>query len=187
MDGFFAALLFLDLTTTTTTAAGGFFFAAFVIEEEEEHPGSGCGALFFNFGGFFAALLLFAIEEDDGSGFGFALGLALDISSRGERASLVNLVVLLLIAVLADEPPEMRSFLDFFAAAPAGDDPITCCDTCTRFFFLVPFKVSLLLLLLVLVLVAVVIQMDPMPKWSRNQSLLLDDNAVKDGFRSSAS
>jgi hypothetical protein len=66
MDEFFAAILFLGLTTTT--AAGGFFFAAAVMEEEE-HPKSGCGALFLNFGGFFATLL-FAIKEDGRSGFG---------------------------------------------------------------------------------------------------------------------
>jgi hypothetical protein len=47
--------------------------------EEEEHPGSGCGVLFFNFAAFFDAL--FAMEEDGRSGFSFAFGLVLEISS----------------------------------------------------------------------------------------------------------
>jgi hypothetical protein len=110
--------------------------------------------------------------------------LALEIASldRGGVLLANNVAVFLLFAVFA-EPPERRSFLEinstlgFFAII---GDP-TCCDV--SFFFLVPFKDVTLSMLLV----DAVIQMDPTPKWSRNQSFFLDDKAVKDGFRSSAS
>jgi hypothetical protein len=159
-DGLSATLFFFDLATTT---AGGFFFA--VAMEDDEHRGSGCGVLFFNVGGFFAAL--FVLEEPCGSGFGFALG---------GGAPVANFAVFLLFAVFA-EPPFNPTSLVFFTIG----DP-TCCDV--SFVLLVPCKD---ITLSVLLLVAAVIQMDPMPKWFRNQSFFLDDNAVKDGFRSSAS
>jgi hypothetical protein len=234
-DGVFAAPVFFDLST----AAGGFFFFdAAAAMADDEHPGSGCGVLFFNVGGFFA---VFALE--DGSGFGFALGLALEIASRESSAtgSLVETTGkdgVFAAPLFFDLSTAAGGFFFFDAAAAMTDeehpgsgcgvlffnvggffavfaledgsgfgfalgsafkissaereghlatfgffaigDP-TCCDA--SFFFLVPFKdVSLSALL-----VDAVIQMDPRPKWFRNQSFFLDDKAVKDGFRSSAS
>jgi hypothetical protein len=156
-DGLSATLFFFDLATTTD----GFLFAAAM--EDEEHRGSGCGVLFFNVDGFFATL--YAPEEHCGSGFGFALG---------GGSPVANFAVFLLFDVFA-EPP-FNPTLVFFTT---GDS--TCCDV--SFFLLVPCKDITLSVLLVVA----VIQMDPMPKWFRNQSFFLDDNAVKDGFRSSAS
>jgi hypothetical protein len=115
--------------------------------------------------------MLFVLEEQCGYGFGFALG----------GAPVANFAVFLLFAVFAELPSNLS--LVFFTI---GDS--TSYDA--FFFFLVPCKdvsLSVLLVSLSVLLVAAVIQMDPMPKWFRNQSFFLDDNAVKDGFRSSAS